>query len=808
MGKPKVVFIARQIIVLCFLGALLSGCRSTKYLEHDQYLLWENKVILTSDKVMPNKGEIKGNLEAIIPQKPNSTYISLLPINIPMKLWRYNRKYAKWREVSDSALPKSVERPVVYDSNAVVRAKMNMQSYLFNQGYFYADVEDTVVYKKKRATVIYKVKAGSNYIINRINYDIDDTAIAAVVRRHKIASAIMKGKEFRYVMLEEERSRLAELITNHGYRRFTLDNITFRIDTLDKSMFKIASSPFENAVNYITQAKSRKKNTLDIDVVIRKTDDSNAYNKFTVKSVTVLPDFKRVSDLIDTSMITDTIKGVVFKYHNRYVHPNVLYKHMFINPGNLYSKFNEDRTTLRLTELGIFQYAKVQYQENRRTRDTVDCVILLNRAKKYDFATNYEISTGTTYALGNSVGINYRNKNFMKGANQLTLGVSGGVESYYNDDIANEIIRRFKLLTWYYGVNASVNFPKFLSPFSSYLFTNSNLPHTIISSGANVVDRVNYFRLVNTSATFAYSWNETPEKTWGFTPAFMNIIRVYSTDSFSKLLAANEYLRNSYRENFIEGENVSFKLDNSAKKAGRNYTYLRMSMEEAGIMPTLFTNMLKGAFPEVENRLFAQYTKFDFDLRQYLNIKQSLIAFRFYGGVGSPYGNSQTLPYIKQYFAGGPFSLRGWRIRTLGPGSYYDSAARNITQQIDRTGDIKLEMNGEYRFPVAPLFSGAVKMTGALFGDAGNIWLSRPDKAYPGGEFALDKLGQDIAMDLGIGSRFEFASFLTLRVDVAMPVKKPYILSNKGWVFSEIDFSNPTWRSDNLVLNVSIGYPF
>ena len=203
---------------------------------------------------------------------------------------------------------------------------------------------------------------------------------------------------------------------------------------------------------------------------------------------------------------------------------------------------------------------------------------------------------------------------------------------------------------------------------------------------------------------------------------------------------------------------------------------------------------------------YAQYTKFDFDARHYFTLPKSVFAFRFSGGIGIPYGQSDALPYIKQYFSGGPYSLRGWRIRTLGPGSYYMPVSN--ANQIDRTGDIKLELNGEYRFPITPLFAGAVKMNGALFADAGNIWLAKKGPGYPGGEFEFNTLGQDIAMDMGAGARFDIASFLTLRIDLAIPVKEPYIYTNGGWVFNKINPYDSDWRSNNLILNVSIGYPF
>jgi len=566
-------------LVLC----LLSACRSTKHIPEGQYLLWKNKINLQSDKVMTNKGEIKDNLDHITVQKPNSNYLDISPYKVPMKLWRYNRRYKKLHSRPDSLLPKSVERPVIYDSTTNARSMQNMKNYLFNQGYFYARVRDTVKFVRGKAIVTYNVHAGSNYIINKINYKIDDSAIKSVVMSHRAGSSIEKGKEFTYVQLEEERSRLTSVINNHGYRRFSLENITFKIDTMEKSMFRVAASPFENAVNYIAQTKSNKKNTIDIDVIIRRTDDTLCYNKYTISNIVVYPDFNGINDRTDPNMIVKKVNGIEFRYHDEYVHPKVLYEHIFMSPGSLYSKEGEDKTTAKLGELGIFQYIRSQPRENRVTRDSVEYSIMLSRAQKHDFSTNYEVSSGTTYSLGNSVSVSYRNKNFLKGANVFSIGVSGGLETFYYDDLPGELYQRFKVITMYYGVNASVDFPKFLAPIPSNLFSKSNLPHTIISGGENVIDRVNYFRLLNSSTSFSYNWHETDIKTWSLTPAFANVISLpYTTDSFDNLLKSNEYLANSYRKTFIEGEGISFKIDDITKRHARNYSYVRLAFEEAG----------------------------------------------------------------------------------------------------------------------------------------------------------------------------------------------------------------------------------
>ena len=790
-------------LLLAVVLFLSIGCNSTKHLSDKELLLRKTRVTIKSEKKVYNKGEIKDNLTRYILQKPNSYF--LFP-GTTVKLSLYNRHYNRLHSLMDDSLPKSVERPIIYDSAKTSRSVQNMKQYLYYLGYFYAKVKDTCIISHKKAYVTYAIDLGLNYRIDNVKYNVDDSSIARIVMANSDGTALMKGKEFSYSMIDEERSRLTSIIRNNGYYKFTQDNINYitGLDTVDKTIFKDIESPFENAVNFISTPKVRRDHKINITGTIQLADDNDAYNKYTIGSVHVFPDYTSIADLKDSSLIKKTIDSVEFRYHKDYVHAGVLYDHIYLNPGNSYSQQDDDKTKSKLNELGIFQYIKVEYHERPDNKNLLDCNIFLSRAKKLDLTTHYEISSGSTYSLGNSVGINYRAKNFAKGANLLTIGVNGGVELGYNSGGA--FIQNFSILTKYYGVNANIDFPKFIAPIPSLWFGSSNLPHTIIGGGENVIDRVNYFTLVNTSANFSYNWRETSTNTWSFSPVFVNIIQVpKKSESFQQVLDSNAYLRNSYKENFIEGENVSFTFDNILKKHGVNYSYLKLSLEEAGGLLGLI-NQLGTDLNSVYKIQYAQYTKFDFDGRHYITFPKSVLAFRFYGGIGIPYGQSDALPYIKQYFAGGPYSLRGWRIRTLGPGSSYDAVSN--ANQIDRTGDIKLEMNAEYRFPITPLFAGAVKMNGAIFADAGNIWLAKKDPDYPGGEFQFNTFGQDIAVDMGVGTRFDIASFLTLRIDVAVPVKKPYVFTNGGWVFNDIDPQSGSWRANNIIFNVSIGYPF
>ena len=803
----KLLHNAKSVIIILFLGILLlaESCNTFRHLSNDQFLLRKNSVIFNTQSKITGKGEIKDNLNKLIAQKPNSRFL-----RVPVKLLLFNRHYYRLHNRAIDSLPASVERPVIFDTSLVMRSVRNMKDYLYTQGFFYAKINEKLKIKHRKEYVTYNITAGKNYKINKVNYFIGDSVIANLVRDHEEESILHPGLDFKYNMMVDERSRITALLRNNGYYKFTQENINFYngIDTVDKSQFQNAESPFKGIVNYESAHKNgHQQSTVDLDMYIQIVDDSEAFKKFRIGSVCIYPDFKSLADLTDSAMNKDTIGSVCFRYHNKFVHNHVLYDHIYLDPGNVYSQADYDKTISKLTELGIFQYPKIIPYENRSGQDSIDYDIFLNKSKKHDLSTNYELSTGSTYSLGNSLSFNFRDRNLLKGANLLTIGVNGGLETSYDDNTGKNIFEHFSLITKYYGVNASIDFPKFLAPVASTLFDNSSLPHTIIEGGENVMDRVGLFTLLNTSAKFTYSWHQSQNIIWTFSPAFVNIIHVpvetpYFIDSF---LDKNIYLKNSYKENFIEGENISFTFDNMIKKRNRNYSFIKLSIEEAGgILGGL--NQLGAALNDLYKIQYAQYTKFDFDARHYFTFGHDMVAMRFYGGVGIPYGQSDALPYIKQYFAGGPYSLRGWRIRTLGPGSYFDNNPNS--SQVDLTGDIKLEYNAEYRFPIAPLYGDAIKMNGAFFMDAGNIWLARSDPNNPGGNFTFNTLGQDIAADIGVGTRFDIESFLTLRVDVAMPVKKPYILTNSGWVFDQISPNDPTWRANNIIFNISIGYPF
>jgi outer membrane protein insertion porin family len=774
-------------------------------LKENEILLRRNVVQLKLPSHIKNRGEILDNITRLQVQRPNSISWTTQQ---PMRLWYYNLRYNKFQQMVPDSLPNSAEPPVIFDSSTISRTVQNIKNYLFNLGYFYVSVHDSIVIAKKQATVVYKINTGDKFLINSLRYNVDDKAMSALLNETKAASSIKKGVEYSVTAIEEERSRIVAAMRNNGYYHFTQDNIeTFQLDTLDKDIFSHIENPFANLVQNIVDKSDHRIKHADLEIIIRKGEDKLSYDVYRIGKVNVYADYKAVSDSGDKPLFSVVSNKINFYFHDFYVHTAILQKNIFIASGHLFEQAGYDKTYAKLNELGLFQFIKIEYTENTDTANVLDCNIYLIPVKKYDFATNTEASSGTTYDLGLSQSFSFHNKNFEKGANLFSISLNGGIEYVYDGNYGNTVYSHFKLLTEYYGINASIDMPKFLSLWKLNYFDNKNLPHTILTLGSNIIDRVDYFTLLNTTASYIYNWRKTKSVTWTFSPGFINVVMIpKKTQSFQTLLDNNPLLKDTYSPNFIEGENISLIYNDADVKHNINYSYIKLGFEEAGGVLGI-VNFFGLALNDLFKIKYAQYSKFDFDIRHFFNIRKNIFAVRITGGVGLPYGQSSALPYIKQFFVGGPYSLRGWQIRTLGPGSYKNTAVADNTL-LDNTGDIKLDMTGEYRFPVAPLFAGSIKLNAALFADAGNIWLEKKDANYPGGEFELTNLGQTIAMDVGAGLRFDIASFLTLRCDVAMPVKQPNIFFNDGWVLNKIDFNNAAWRTENLVLNIAVGYPF
>lgn len=792
-----------HLFLFSLLGLLLMlhSCRSAKHVPQGSYLLKSNTVRLSSDRTITNKGVLQDQLNLLVVQKTNTYWSGI----IPFKLWKYNFRAQKYLKNPDLELPKSIEAPVLYDSALRERSAANMRNFLLNQGYFKAIVSDTVRLKNKTAKVEYSVITGVNYLIDQITIESNNPEIQRIAKEGLGKTVLKKELPYTKPLIDEERSRIIGLMQNNGYYKFGQDNISFELDTFNKEKFRNSESLFESAINLVTLQKNKKKYSVDIKVMINDSLSPDSYSKFKIGKMIVFPDFTERSLALDSSMIVEVQDGITFRYHKYYVRSSVLNKQIFIRPGDVYSRKNHELSITKLNELGIFQMVNVYFVEDTLNKQErlLNCYITLSPGKSKDATGTIEVANAVTYWLGNSLGAVYRNKNFMKGANLLSISATGGVEMNYFDSLGKTVWDKLQLQSTNFSLNSSLVFPKFLTPFTPKWIDRRNLPRTQLLLGLSVLDRIELFRLANIFSSFAYNWRKTQTQIWDFAPAFANIVLPTIRPDFQRRLDSNAFLRNSYRRTFIQGEQFAITFSDQEKKQNRNFTYLRVGVEEAGLIVSGINEIHK-ATTKSEGILFDQYLKFDVDARRYFNAKHSMLALRFLAGVGNPYGASKTLPYIKQYFVGGPYSIRGWRPRTLGPRGLNTDDSRNL----DITGDIKLEMNAEYRFDMIQLFSGTLNLNGAVFADAGNIWLAQKDETIPNGHFEISRLGHDIAVSTGAGLRVIVAGFFTVRLDAAFPIKNPYVQPNNGWILRQVELGNRAWRSDNVVLNVAIGMPF
>lgn len=303
-----------------------------------------------------------------------------------------------------------------------------------------------------------------------------------------------------------------------------------------------------------------------------------------------------------------------------------------------------------------------------------------------------------------------------------------------------------------------------------------------------------------------YKWKEDIRKEHELNPIEVSYstIRNKSTE-FTKLLESNPFLKKSYEEQFIAGGSYSFTYNEQMFQGKKVHTFIQVKSEIAGNALSLAT-LIGGSPVSSENpstvagSVYSQFAKLSVESRVFYNlISKNKLAMRVFAGVGKPYGNSSVLPYTKQFFSGGPNSIRAFQINSVGPGNYFQDTDKQGFLQMG--GDIKLEMNAEYRFTIYNFFKGA------LFVDAGNVWLLKSNPANAGIPFSFKGFADQIAVGAGLGIRVD-VSFFILRFDLALPLRKPWVEENNRWVTNHIDFGNSIWRKDNLVLNVAIGYPF
>lgn len=767
-------------------------------MKKDELLLTENSIkIDESDGKLDNKGELRDGMYSILRQKPNSNLwgIGLLP---RYKLSRYNLRHQFYVDSPrhKDIRERKVEAPVLVNTVLTRLSDSSLKQFMINNGYYYNTITDSVIeLKHQEAKVVYTVKPGKRYYVRKAEYDVQSSGLKGLIARTRNSSTIKKGKVFRNIDLGQERLRLYNLFRNAGYYAFKVENINVEPDTIDRSGLKNAlENPFDidlSAINGPTNQDS-----VDLYINLFPTRDSAFDKQFTYDKVIV-----RFRDPFNNypgrPLQEEAFKDVIFKYYDLPVDKSIIYENIFLHPNDLYATKNVEATYNRLNQLGTFQFVNIQFKRDSTGKNKLNCIIELTLAMKRDIKLNADVSNGEDYLLGFGGGINFNTRNLMRGANKLNFQVQNTVEyrQLNKDKISDGIILNANNFT----SSANLTIPRFLLPFKLNTSRN-NTPFTIISLAHSRVNRVASFKLVNTTAKLAYTWKETNKKSWLVSPIFLSLTNVPDdklSDEFRTRIEGSRYLQNTYSNNFIQGENFSFEYRSDLTGSAPTQHTFTIGFEEAGLLMQGVNLGYKGLSGGKEINNIAHYVRADVDYRYYYNRRNYQWATRAMVGIGIPTFGDVSLPYIKQYSQGGAFSNRGWQLRNLGPGRTLPEVG-NGRQLVDRTGDLKLELNTELRFPLATI--GIFEVKGASFVDAGNIWLFQEDSTNVGGEIRLDKFWQDIAISSGIGLRLDF-SFFVFRLDHAWRLKYPYKPENSGWDIRGLRLNDGQW-------NVAIGYPF
>ena len=719
----------------------------------------------------------------------------------------------------------TLKNPPVFDTATISITRRFMSSFLFSQGYFNAVLKDTFSVDtfqqnrqptQLRVTMTMNIEPGKRVIIDSLAYNLADSGLQRLARRNAGAKRIEPGKTpYSKEVIASELDRLVALYRSRGYFLMGRNNLAAVVDTTDVSLLKLTLDPFEQAQLIQQAAEKRKQNpSVIVSVEQRRLADTSATNndssflkKFYTGNIYYYPEM-RVTEIPDSILQHPeqfkkwSNKSYTVYYNERLFNPKIFKQFNYLHTGHLYNDDLFYKTINTYGQIGSWK------QVDTRTvikGDSIDFHYFLYPDRKQNITYNLEASRSTgdilsaSDFLGLALNIIYRNRNVSHHAVQSTINFTGGIElGLYQ---TNSLLQAFQT-----SVGQTYSFPRPFIPFKGKKIGKLDFGRTVINANIAYADRKDFYRIRSLIANYGYDWKKKNDI---FQVRFPNI-ELYSLDTLPLLVEAfkdNPFLRNSFNTGYVVSAQGNWTTTWVGKYNINNY--FRLSGELSGLP----------GFQNQNNKVY-NYIKAETEFRKQKLINKTVLAFRALIGFGYNYGKSGsagvTLPFFKQFTAGGPNGMRAWPLRQLGLGS--SLLSDTATTFRDRYGDMQLETNLEYRYPIAHYSS--VNINGALFVDVGNIWNVRKDPNNPNSEFDINRLGKDIAVGIGTGLRFDFNYFL-IRFDMGIKYKDPARLEYNGLEF----LKNFTWRNkefaryddrgnmisakrNNYAIQLGIGLPF
>ena len=761
MNKP-----IHYILILFLIVA--ASCSITKYVPQDRYLL-DRATITTDSRRLDAK-----SLEPYLKQKSNFRIFTFF--RTQLRFYSLSgRDSSKW---INRFLRKIGEPPVILDEELVERSRQDLQKAVLNQGYMNVTVDTIIDRRKKRANVTYLVNAGQPYKIRNYSLDIGNDQILQIVANDSTNSLLKSGVNFDRSLLDKERLRIVTLLRRNGFFAIAKERIAYFADsTLNSNQVDLTLRLFPNNSRAFQTKLSPEE------------------CQYLVKNVYIITEYDPTKLVENQTLSHDTLsyKGYRLIYgERRWIRPEVLRSSCYIMPNQLFDERTIDLTYSSFGRLKAVKYVNIRFEpvvENDSCY--LNCFLMLSDSKTQSLTSEIE-GTNSSGDFGAAASLTYQHRNIFNGSETFSAKVRGAYERLTIDGLNSSVTE--------VGGELGLSFPKFVFPFINYDTRRRVRAISELIGSYNFQQRPEYSRVISGS-TWRYKWsNSTATQRHSVDLIDLNYVYLpWKDPAFSERLNAdNPLLKYSYENHLIMRTGYSLYLSNQGTASGRKNPYsLRFSIETAGNFLSLVSKLTQASkvngFYEFMGISYSQYAKAEIDFsRSHLIDENNSFAWHANTGVAVPYGNTAVLPFEKRYFAGGANSVRGWSVRSLGPGIFKPNDG--VTDFVSHSGDLKLDLSMELR---SKLFW---KLESALFVDAGNIWTIRNYSDQSGGLFRFESFYKEIALAYGLGVRLNFDYFV-LRLDMGIKAYDPAQETALRWRFSHLSSSEMAWH-------IAIGYPF
>jgi len=750
-----------HIPLLLLAIGLFASCTGMKYATEEKPM-FTGFTVKWEDPPVQDKKALTIELEGLVQPVPNRSILGMRPT---VALHNMVKEPPEPTGLANTLRNKIGSAPAYLADAPLADITRAMVNRLKNHGYFNATSDFTVVRKGRKATVTFTVSAGAPYRIRNIAYADSANDLDRQIALSQTRAEVKSGHLYDLAELTTERGRVASQVRNHGWYKLKADDLVFAADTTVGG------------------------HQLDLMLRVKATTDSAALRKYTLGVIYVHGDQDPLLPPNDTVRV-DSVYYI--NYLNNY-RPSTITRGVFLSEGRHYSERSEENTTRYLQSYGVFRNVDVIFTEDSLHPTILKTDVMLYPQKRWSLFSEVNGVAKSNNFVGPGVRVGFKDRDLFRGAETFSADLNGSFET--------QVAGAEKGTNAYeWGGTVSLRIPRIV-PFNFLHTTRAYVPTTKIELGYGLFHRINLYGLESFNTGLNYTWKPNARiwHEWDVIDVSYNHL-YYSSDEFTQFLNENPSIQRSFDEQFIIGTGYTFTITSRHPKPLQGWVMASIGVDEAGnLLSTLYG--ITGPRPE------GGYTMFGQPFSQYVRIRPELRYFQPLGGKGEmmvsrvlvdaglPYGNSAVIPYVKQFYSGGTNGLRGFRARSVGPGSFVSPEGEDVL--VDQTGDVKFEVNTEYRFTLAGYFKGA------FFADAGNIWLTHDDPQRPGGLFEWNKALSELAMGAGFGLRFD-PDVIVVRLDLATPLRDPSLPAGDRWTFNHLK----PGVFNNMVFNIAIGYPF